>query len=304
MEFGLLEVGIHKLAVCFVWHLLCSSEPVVDVYCEAFSAEYVISHGVVKLCFRHDWGDSIFSRDGGHLQVDRSVPDNDRMFFDSKVRIEVRGKSQSKVEIMKYKFCIIISFLISLGCFAQGNNQQIISQISGATSKLTSMQCDFVQTKTVKMLNEKLVSKGRMYYQQPNRLRWEYMTPYTYTFVFNGQKVSLKKNNRNDVIDVNQNKMFKEIASIMMNSVIGTSLTDRKSFKTSVKDTPAEWIATLVPQSKELKQMFTSIVLHFNKEKSVVVKVEMFEKNGDTTVIALNNIIKNKKIDAKIFTVN
>mgnify|MGYP002525969266 CR=1 FL=1 len=289
MEFGLLEVGIHKLAVRFVWHLLCSSEPVVDVYCEAFSAEYVISHGVVKLCLRHDWGDSVFSRDGGHLQVDRSVPDNDRMFFDSK---------------MKYVLCIIISFLISLGCFAQGNNQQIISQISGATSKLTSMQCDFVQTKTVKMLNEKLVSKGRMYYQQPNRLRWEYMTPYTYTFVFNGQKVSLKKNNRNDVIDVNQNKMFKEIASIMMNSVIGTSLTDRKSFKTSVKDTPAEWIATLVPQSKELKQMFTSIVLHFNKEKSVVVKVEMFEKNGDTTVIALNNIIKNKKIDAKIFTVN
>jgi len=289
MEFGLLEVGIHKLAVCFVWHLLCSSEPVVDVYCEAFSAEYVISHGVVKLCLRHDWGDSVFSRDGGHLQVDRSGPDNDRMFFDSK---------------MKYVLCIIISFLISLGCFAQGNSQQIISQISSATSKLTSMQCDFVQTKTVKMLNEKLVSKGRMYYQQPNRLRWEYMTPYTYTFVFNGQKVSLKKNNRNDVIDVNRNKMFKEIASIMMNSVIGTSLTDRKSFKTTVKDTPAEWVATLVPQSKELKQMFTSIVLHFNKEKSVVVKVEMFEKNGDTTVIALNNIIKNQKIDAKIFTVN
>ena len=289
MEFGLLEVGIHKLAVCFVWHLLCSSKPVVDVYCEAFSAEYVISYGVVKLCLRHDWGDSIFSRDSGYIQMDRSVPDNDRMFFDSK---------------MKYVLYIIISFLISLGCFAQGNNQQIINQISGATSKLASMQCDFVQTKTVKMLNEKLVSKGRMYYQQPNRLRWEYMTPYTYTFVFNGQKVSLKKNNRNDVIDVNQNKMFKEIASIMMNSVIGTSLTDRKSFKTTVKDTPAEWIATLVPQSKELKQMFTSIVLHFNKEKSVVVKVEMFEKNGDTTVIALNNIIKNQKIDAKIFTVN
>lgn len=289
MEFGILEVGIHKLAVCFVWHLLCSSEPVVDVYCEAFSAEYVISHGVVKLCLRHDWGDGVFSRDGGHLQVDRSGPDNDRMFFDSK---------------MKYVLCIIISFLISLGCFAQGNSQQIISQISGATSKLTSMQCDFVQTKTVKMLNEKLVSKGRMYYQQPNRLRWEYMTPYTYTFVFNGRKVSLKKNNRNDVIDVNRNKMFKEIASIMMNSVIGTSLTDRKSFKTTVKDTPAEWVATLVPQSKELKQMFTSIVLHFNKEKSVVVKVEMFEKNGDMTVIALNNIIKNQKIDAKIFTVN
>ena len=205
---------------------------------------------------------------------------------------------------MKRIFFLFLTTLIQLAALAQDNSQQIISQINGATSKLSSMQCDFVQTKTVKMLNEKLVSKGRMYYQQPNKLRWEYVTPYTYTFVFNGQKVSLKKNNRSDVIDVNQNKMFREIATIMMNSVIGTSLTDRKSFKTTVKDTPAEWVATLVPQSKELKNMFTSIVLHFNKEKAVVVKVEMLEKNGDTTVIVLNNIIKNQKIDAKIFTVN
>lgn len=205
---------------------------------------------------------------------------------------------------MKYVLCIIMSLLLSLGCSAQGSSQQIINQINNAASKLLSMQCAFVQTKTVKMLNEKLVSEGRMYYQQPNRLRWEYVTPYTYTFVFNGQKVSLKKNNRSDVIDVNRNKMFKEIATIMMNSVVGKSLTDSKSFKTSIKDTPAEWIATLIPMSKELKHMFTSIVLHFNKEKSVVVKVGMHEKNGDTTVIELNNIIKNQKIDAKIFTVN
>ena len=205
---------------------------------------------------------------------------------------------------MKRIFFLFLTTLIQLVVLAQDNSQQIISQINSATSKLSSMQCDFVQTKTVKMLNEKLVSKGRMCYQQPNKLRWEYVTPYTYTFVFNGQKVSLKKNNRSDVIDVNQNKMFKEIATIMMNSVVGKCLTDRKSFKTTIKDTSAEWIATLVPQSKELKNMFTSIVLHFNKEKAVVVKVEMLEKNGDTTVIALNNIIKNQKIDAKIFTVN
>ena len=149
-----------------------------------------------------------------------------------------------------------------------------------------------------------MVSKGRMHYQQPNKLRWEYTTPYTYTFILNDSKVSLRKNSRHDVIDINQNKMFREIATIMMNSIVGKCLSDKKSFKTTVKDTPTEWVATLVPQSKELKHMFTSIILHFNKEKSVVVKVEMYEKNGDTTVIVLNDIIKNKKIDAKTFSVN
>ena len=203
---------------------------------------------------------------------------------------------------MKHIFLFLLTALISLASFAQDSSQRIISQINSEAAKLSTMQCNFTQTKTVKLLNEKMVSKGRMYYQQPNKLRWEYTTPYTYTFILNDAKVSLKKDNRNDVIDINQNKMFREIANIMMNSIVGKCLTDKKSFKTTVKDAGAEWIATLVPQSKELKHMFTAIVLHFNKEKAVVVKVEMFEKNGDTTVIVLNDIIKNKKIDAKTFT--
>ena len=205
---------------------------------------------------------------------------------------------------MKRIFLFLLTLLIQLASYAQDTEKRIISQINDAAAKLNTMQCDFIQTKTVKLLNEKMVSKGRMYYQQPNKLRWEYTTPYTYTFILNDAKVSLRKNSRHDVIDINQNKMFREIATIMMNCIVGKCLSDKKSFKTTVKDTATEWVATLVPQSKELKHMFTGIVLHFNKEKSVVVKVEMFEKNGDTTVIVLNNIIKNKKIDAKTFTVN
>ena len=199
---------------------------------------------------------------------------------------------------MKRIFLFLLTALITLASFAQDNSQRIISQINDAAAKLNTMQCNFTQTKTVKLLNEKMVSKGKMHYQQPNKLRWEY------TFILNDSKVSLRKNSRHDVIDINQNKMFREIATIMMNSIVGKCLSDKKSFKTTVKDTPTEWVATLVPQSKELKHMFTSIILHFNKEKSVVVKVEMYEKNGDTTVIVLNDIIKNKKIDAKTFSVN
>ena len=90
----------------------------------------------------------------------------------------------------------------------------------------------------------------------------------------------------------------------MMNSVVGKCLSDRKSFKTTVKDTPSEWVATLTPQSKELKQMFTKIILHFNKQKSVIVKVEMFEKNGDTTSIVLENIVKNKNINESVYSIH
>lgn len=205
------------------------------------------------------------------------------------------------------KRLVIIVFLCSilLPVCGQGLNEaQIKQKINQTASALKSMQCDFVQTKHMKLLNDKLVSKGKMYYQKSDKLRWEYLSPYTYTFILNADKVLLKNQKRNDVIDVNQNKMFKEIARIMMNSVVGNCLTDDKNFKTSLTATSTEWIATLLPLRKDMKQMFQKIILHFNKQKSVVTLVELIEKNGDKTVIELKNTVLNETIDAKMFAVH
>ncbi len=196
--------------------------------------------------------------------------------------------------------------MVAAVAFAAQNaeEQKIIRQINAVASSMKTMQCDFVQTKTIKMLNDKMVSKGKMYYQQSDKLRWEYTSPYTYTFVLNGSKVLISKGKRNDVINVEQSKFFKEIARIMMNSVVGKCLTDTKDFKTSIQTTTAEYIATLLPQQKQMKQMFQKIILHFNRQKSVVTTVELVEKNGDRTVIELKNIKTNSAINAKVFSIN
>lgn len=184
------------------------------------------------------------------------------------------------------------------------NEAKVKQQINAVASKMKTMQCDFVQTKYLKMLNDKMVSRGKMYYQQSNKLRWEYTYPYTYTFVLNGSRVLISKGKRNDVINVNQSKFFKEIARIMMNSVVGKCLTDSKDFKVSLTGASAEYVATLYPQQKQMKQMFQKIILHFNKQNSTVSKVELIEKKGDRTIIELKNVKSNAPITAKVFGIN
>ena len=189
-------------------------------------------------------------------------------------------------------------------CGQNLNEAQIKQKINQTASALESMQCDFVQTKYMKLLNDKLMSKGKIYYQKSDKLRWEYVSPYTYTFILNADKVLLKDQKRNDVINVNQNKLFKEIARIMMNSVVGNCLSDDNTFKTSLSANPTEWIATLLPLRKGMKQMFKKIVLHYNKQNSMVTQVELIEKNGDKTLIELNNTVLNETIDNKMFVVH
>ena len=128
-----------------------------------------------------------------------SVADNVGVLFDS--------------QIIMRKFLIAIP-LMFMCCLSQAQNlgaEEIIEKINIATSQMESMECSFVQTKHIALLSDKMVSKGKMFYSQPDKLRWEYVTPYTYTFILNENQVLLKNSNRSDVIDVEKNKMFKGI---------------------------------------------------------------------------------------------
>lgn len=178
-----------------------------------------------------------------------------------------------------------------------------LAEISASAQQMKSFECNFVQTKTLKLLGDKMTSKGRLCYRQPDKLRWEYTSPYSYTFIINGGKVQINKGGRNDVIDADKNKVFKEVARIMLNSVVGKSLTDSREFAATVQSTADIHVVTLLPQKKDMKHMFSKIVLRYDRRQKMVVGVEMHERKGDSTVIDMTNVVKDKTIADSVFTV-
>ena len=201
-------------------------------------------------------------------------------------------------------FVVLCCSLFSISAQQKVDEEKIRQQINAVASTMKTMQCDCVQTKYLKMLNDKMVSHGKMYYKQSNQLHWEYTSPYTSTFILNDSKVQISQGDRKDVIDVNQSKFFKEIARIMMNSLVGKSFTDQKDFTSSIVEDGSEYVATLYPRQKQMQQMFQSLVLHFDKQKSIVSVVELIEKKGDRTVIELKNVKTNIPVDEKAFHIN
>lgn len=114
-------------------------------------------------------------------------------------------------------FCMLLCALSVMAApLTAQKKQDVIGRINKAASGLKSMSCSFTQTKYLSLLSDRMVSEGKMNYKQPNKLRWEYTTPYQYLFIFNGTKVYVGNKSRKDVIDTNTNKVFKEVARIMM----------------------------------------------------------------------------------------
>lgn len=202
-------------------------------------------------------------------------------------------------------YVIIFMSVLSLAGMAQQlSEQDMIKAIARSAESVSTLQCDIVQTKHMRMMQRGMVSKGSMKYCRPDRLRWEYASPYTYTFLLCEDKVVLCKDGRKDMVDVARNRAMKELTSVMIGTMTGTALTDADAFDATVADEGRYWVVSLSPKKKDLRRMYTAILLKYNPATGNTERVEMTEKNGDRTVIELKNIVKDKDIDSKVFNVD
>lgn len=182
--------------------------------------------------------------------------------------------------------------------------QQILMKIDQSAQSLKTMQCSFKQTKNMKMLDHQMISEGMMYVKQPNKLRWEYNKPYDYTFILNAENVKIKSSKTTRNIQVEGNKLFTRITGLIMGCITGGGLTNMTDFSIEMFDTGSGLFARLYPRKKEIKQLYKYIDLHFNDALSMVSLVEMEEKNGDSTIILLQNTRTNLNLDENLFNVN
>jgi outer membrane lipoprotein-sorting protein len=179
-----------------------------------------------------------------------------------------------------------------------------ISKIENASAVLTTLQCSFTQTKNIAVLEETIVSKGKLRFKKENMLSWEYLSPYYYLFALNGDKVYIKNDTKTSEFDTKSNALFKEISLLLMNSIGGTGLIDPKKFDAAFYENASLVQVRLTPKNKALKSFLTNINLCFDKKTYLVLTIEMIEPSGDTSTIVFSEVKLNQPISNEVFMVH
>jgi outer membrane lipoprotein carrier protein len=178
-----------------------------------------------------------------------------------------------------------------------------IAKIEEASALLTSLQCSFTQKKIITVLAESVVSKGKLLYKKENKLCWEYVSPYYYLFVLNGDMVYIKNDKSTNQFDTKSNAFFKEISLLLVNSISGAGLIDPKKFDVVFYESATVVQARLTPKNKTLKSLLSTITLYFAKTTYLVQTLEMFEPSGDSTTIVFSEVKLNQPISDEKFVV-
>jgi len=210
----------------------------------------------------------------------------------------------------KFKILIAISCVFSTIIFAQNyrpatpeQQRDLIRNITAASEKMNTLRCDFVQRKTISILADELISEGRLSFKQADKLNWEYTRPYQYRFTMNGDKIMIDSGTNQNIINVSGNRMFSEISRIIISGINGSGIFDGDRFTAEFNIGANDYQVVLMPRQRDLRQMFNSITLTFDKNDYSVNTVEIREANGDATFITMKNKQININLDDEIFAI-
>ncbi len=209
----------------------------------------------------------------------------------------------------KYRWIVTACFLLSpMLTFAQYEGYKSIADISSfkkefqrESAEVLSIQSSFTQEKVLTALTEKITSSGKFWFKRSNKVRIEYVKPFTYLMVMNGDKMMVRDNQKENRVNVKSNKLFQQVNRIMIDCVQGTIL-DSKDFTTRVFENDRTYLLEMTPVSKLLREFFQTIVLKVDKKDYSVNLIEMNEPSGDTTSILFTDKKLNTQISDAVFT--
>jgi len=171
-----------------------------------------------------------------------------------------------------------------------------LDKVKEATRQTHSIESDFTQKKEMGMMSETIASSGKFFFKKEKMLRWEYIKPFPYLIIINNDIMYVVDEDRENKVNLQTNRVFREINNIILGAVRGTLLNDTKNFKTTFSDLGPFYLATLFPQSPKLKEILGAIDIFFNKNDFTVERLVMREASGDYTRIEF----RSKKLNQPI----
>ncbi|MGV0752149.1 outer membrane lipoprotein carrier protein LolA [Empedobacter brevis] len=206
---------------------------------------------------------------------------------------------------MKTKIFILFVFF-NLTIFAQESKmsnseiEKFKKDIVSDSKKIQTLTADFTQYKVMSFLDKPIVSKGKLYLQNPKAMRWNYTQPIDYNVIFNNGKIYINDEGKKSSVDVQGNKKFEKLNQLIVGSVSG-NLFDTNDFIITFSKTDKARIAKLQPKLKDVKKYIKEIQLTFYSGQSTVTEVKLIEPSDDYTKILFTNKSLNQTINASVF---
>ena len=178
----------------------------------------------------------------------------------------------------------------------------IYLRLEKTASGVNTVTSGFVQEKHLSMFKAVVVSKGRLHYWKPDRLRWEYTEPVASGFVLNGNKGRRwhQRTGRTESFDLRTEPVMKLVADQLFAWAKPDFEGLRKEYRIRVlSENPVS--LRLEPISAAMAESLDHIRISFSPDARFLRSVEIHEKDGDSTRIRFVDTVVNRPMAPELF---
>lgn len=179
-----------------------------------------------------------------------------------------------------------------------GKWNEILQEVERVSAGIETLECNFLQRRTVAVLTGTSVSEGKMYYRKADRMRWEYLRPEAYYFVMNNGKSVMKKDGETD--RGGGARIFGEISKLILACISGQKLVDESKFQPEYTIRGDVFRISLRPRNRRMQQMMSRLDMEFSLTEYAIRAVEM-RQGEDVTRIEFKDKKINEGIAADLF---
>jgi outer membrane lipoprotein-sorting protein len=196
---------------------------------------------------------------------------------------------------------IIIGFLITAACLCLAAWADTLDRIRQDLGSVKSLEAQFVQKKTTPILAKPLVAEGRMYFQAPSCMKWEYTSPFRDVLIVNqGKSVhySIDRDGNKKVSggSMSRGMVFQEITGWMNGNF------ESKNFTAALKAGSPN-VIVLTPRQKGVGEFIKKIEMSLSDRPGVMNSIKIYEKENTVTLLEFRNVELNRKIDDAVFRI-
>jgi outer membrane lipoprotein-sorting protein len=178
--------------------------------------------------------------------------------------------------------------------------EPIFAALKANSEKVHTISADFAEVRYASYLKEPLKSSGQFFYQKKEQMRWEQQKPSSYIILINGNSLRISEQGKEKNIKSagNMAGMIRETLLMMVSGDFQAS----KSFEKTVSHHAGNYLVTLTPLERRLKQRYDRLELLFSKSTLGLKQLTFFEKAGDKQVMTFSNEKVNASLAPTIFT--
>jgi len=172
--------------------------------------------------------------------------------------------------------------------------------VEAAQRETRTITADFTQTKRLTLLDEPLISKGRLVFKRPDHVLWKMDEPEPLTVVINGRDVRIPTLPEADRAAAGMTPVAEMLGQLGAIFTASFQVLE-EGFEVAASGEGGSIQLKLVPREAAWKTMFRALELRYSGPDLLLEEVRLEDGLGDSVQIQLQHVQRNTEVADSVF---